>query len=42
MYQKHLSRQGHTRRFEIHERGGAWEVETIEDSRIIRKARYDD
>jgi hypothetical protein len=42
MYQKHLSRHGHTRRFEIRERGGAWEVETLEDSRVTRKARYDD
>ena len=42
MYEKCLRHDGHTRRFAIAESGGAWEVRTEEDSRLVRKVRYDD
>ena len=42
MYEKCLRHDGHTRRFAIAERSGAWEVRTEEDSQLVRKVRYDD
>ncbi len=42
MYEKCLHHDGHTRRFAVDERGGAWEVRTEEDSQLVRKVRYDD
>ena len=42
MYEKRLRHAGHTRRFEIREAGGAWEVRAEADSRVVKRARYDD
>lgn len=42
VYEKRLHHDGHTRRFAIAERGGAWEVRAEEDSRLVRQAHYDD
>jgi hypothetical protein len=42
MYHKHLRQAGHSRRFEIHEADGVWEVRAAHDSRIVKHARYDD
>jgi hypothetical protein len=42
MYTKRLSHAGHTRRFEIAEASGGWEVRTVEDSEVVKRVRYDD
>jgi hypothetical protein len=42
MYTKRLSHAGHTRRFEIKEASGGWEVRTVEDSEVVKRVRYDD
>jgi hypothetical protein len=42
MYTKRLSNAGHTRKFEITDMGGSWEVRTVEDSRLVKQVRYDD
>jgi hypothetical protein len=42
MFETRLHHDGHTRRFAIAETGGAWEVRTEEDSRLVRQVRYDD
>lgn len=42
MYLKHLTQAGHTRRFEISERSGGWDVRTLADSEIVKHAHYDD
>ncbi len=42
MYQKSLHHGAHTRRFEVAEAGGAWEVRTEEDSEVVKHVRYDD
>jgi hypothetical protein len=42
MFDKCLHHEGHTRRFLIAESGGAWEVRTEEDSRLVKHLRYDD
>ena len=42
MYTKRLSHAGHTRRFEITEADGVWEVRTVADSEVVKRVRYDD
>jgi len=42
MYLKQLHRSGHTRRFEIRQSNGWWEILSAADDRIVRQARYDD
>jgi len=42
MYQKRLHHDGHTRRFEVAEASGGWEVRTEEDSQLVKHVRYDD
>ena len=42
MYAKHLRHGEHTRRFEIREAGGVWEVQTLHDERVGTRVRYDD
>jgi hypothetical protein len=42
MYQRQLHQAGHTRRFEIQENGGAWEVRALVDADVVTHARYDD
>ena len=42
MYQRQLKQAGHTRRFEISERGGAWEARALVDAEVVAHARYDD
>jgi hypothetical protein len=42
MFQMRLRNAGRTRRFQVREHGGRWEVSTEEDSRIVRSVHYDD
>ena len=42
MYERQLRQAGHTRRYEIVERGGAWEARAVLDSQVVTHARYDD
>ena len=43
MFSKELTHGGHVRRFTIRESGGnGWEVREEQDSRVVRKVRYDD
>ena len=42
MYQRQLRQAGHTRRYEISERGGAWEARAVLDAEVVTQARYDD
>jgi hypothetical protein len=42
MYERRLRQAGHTRRYEILERGGAWEARALLDSHVVKHARYDD
>jgi hypothetical protein len=42
MYEKRLRQANHSRRFQIQERDGAWDVRSMEDNRIVTEARYDD
>ena len=42
MYEKRLHHDGHVRRFAVAESGGAWEVREEEDSRLLKRVRYDD
>lgn len=43
MFNKQLTQAGHVRRFTIQEASGyGWEVREEEDSRVVRRVRYDD
>lgn len=42
MYQRQLRQAGHTRRYEINEREGAWEARALLDAQVVTHARYDD
>jgi hypothetical protein len=43
MFNKELTQAGHVRRFTIQEASGhGWEVKEEEDSRVVRRVRYDD
>jgi hypothetical protein len=43
MFEKELTQGGHVRRFTIREVGGyGWEVREEQDSRVVRRVRYDD
>jgi hypothetical protein len=43
MFTKELTQAGHIRRFTIREAGGhGWEVREEQDSRIVRRVRYND
>ena len=42
MYQRQLRQAGHIRRYEISERGGAWEARALLDTEVVTHARYDD
>jgi hypothetical protein len=42
MYERQLRQAGHTRRYEIREQGGAWEVRAVLDTHVLKHARYDD
>lgn len=42
MYLKQLHHSGHTRRYQIREANGSWEIVAEADSQVVRRARYDD
>ena len=42
MYERQLRQAGHTRRYEINERLGAWEARALLDTEVVQQARYDD
>jgi hypothetical protein len=43
MFNKELTYGGHVRRFTIRENGGnGWGVREEQDSRVVRRVRYDD
>ena len=42
MFAKELTQAGHTVRFSITEKDRGWEVREEEDSRVVRRVRYDD
>lgn len=42
MFEMRVRHEGHTRRFEVREQAGMWEVSTEEDSRVVRKVQYND
>ena len=42
MYERQLRPSGQTRRYEIRERNGAWEVRALLDTQVVKQARYDD
>jgi hypothetical protein len=42
MYERKLRQAGHTRRYEICERGGAWEARAVLDTQVLQHQRYDD
>jgi hypothetical protein len=42
MYHRQLRQNGHTRQYDIRERGGAWDVRALVDATIVKQVRYDD
>ena len=42
MFEMRVRHEGRTRRFEVREQAGVWEVSTEEDSRVVRKVQYSD
>jgi len=43
MYERRLRQAGHTRLFVIDEsNSGGWDVRALEDTRVVKQARYDD
>jgi hypothetical protein len=42
MYERQLRHAGHTRRYEINESGGAWNVRALVDADVVKHVRYDD
>jgi hypothetical protein len=42
MFQMRMRNADRTRRFQVREQGGRWEVSTEEDSRVVRSVHYDD
>jgi len=42
MYQRQIKQAGHTRRYEISERGGEWEARALLDAKVVTEAHYDD